>query len=421
MKKTMKYVLGLALTVFLVSCGSGGGGGSSSGGTSPVTIAIGNTGAAGAGVVSSQGYTTAIPSDVETIEVIILSGNTQLVDETYNVSGQSGFTETYDLPNGENIFQVIARNSHGSTRYFGDTTENVTGPMLVRVLMEPFLCYTYSIKEVPFQWDGTPDPQISETGDDEHHVYTLPWTFAFYGKAFPEITQDSNGNIWFEHPNDNYEIDLPSGDGFGRVISAWNDDLDSDDYGDGFEIQYKTDPERVVLSWDTETHEDRNSDYLNRFEVVLFPDGRIRIDYKYFDCSYCYDNGSGISRGDEVHYINLTEMYDYVYNLEGRSFLFTCDIKPSSSNPLVLKPASTEIIGYTDDSVTFTASGGVPPYTWSNAGSGGRLTVINDTQAEWSEDYDYCGMDGPETATVTVTDSEGNSFTSTINIPYDEC
>jgi hypothetical protein len=42
MKKTVKYVLGLTLALFLVSCGSGGGGSAGTGGTSKVTIAIGD-------------------------------------------------------------------------------------------------------------------------------------------------------------------------------------------------------------------------------------------------------------------------------------------------------------------------------------------------------------------------------------------
>ncbi|GEM_PF-3397853 len=90
-----------------------------------------------------------------------------------------------------------------------------------------------------------------------------------------------------------------------------------------------------------------------------------------------------------------------------------------SAPPLVLTPPSATVVGYTGDTVLFTVSGGVPPYTWSNGGDGGALTVLNATQAVWDEDYDFCDITG--TATVTVTDSEGNSVTVIIDIPTEVC
>jgi hypothetical protein len=293
-----------------------------------VTIAIGDVSPSGSGVVSSQGFSTAIPSTVNTLEVIISHGGDKKVDETYNVAGQPGFMKTYDLPNGSTLFEVIARDADGITNYFGKTTESVSGATFVQVFMNPIICNYYSVQEVPFQWDGTPDPEKSDYGDDTSHSYTMPWSFFFYSQSFTSVTQDSNGNIWFEYSNDDYNFDLPTGGGHGRVISAWNNDLKSYYYGDGFEVQHKSDPERVVFRWETETYEDADDALLNEFEVVLFPDGSIRVDYNLFDCSYCDDSGSGISSGDGVNYISLTDEYDDVYYLEGRSFLFTCEAAP---------------------------------------------------------------------------------------------
>jgi YVTN family beta-propeller protein len=89
------------------------------------------------------------------------------------------------------------------------------------------------------------------------------------------------------------------------------------------------------------------------------------------------------------------------------------------AKPLTISPSTATITGYTGDQVTFTASGGVPPYTWSRSGYGGSLSVLNATQAVWDEDYDYCDVTG--TATVTVTDSVGSSVTAIINIPDEDC
>jgi hypothetical protein len=327
MKKTIIYLLGLTLAVFLLSCGSGGGGSASSG-TSLVTIAIGDVSATGSGIVTSQGFSSAIPAGVETLEIIISFGQGKIVDEVHNVAGQAGFAITYDLPNGENLFEVIARDSNGITNYFGKTIKSINGATLVQVFMNAILCNSYSVQEVPFQWDGAPHPELSDYGDDESHLYSMPWSLTFYGQSFTEVTQDSNGNIWFEYNNDAYAFDLPTGGGHGRVISVWNDHLKSYYYGDGYEVQHKSSPERVVFRWDTETYSDDDDDYVNEFEAVLFPDGSIRFDYRSFECYYCDDSGSGISSGDGVNYISLTDLYGYVYNLEGRSFLFTCETAP---------------------------------------------------------------------------------------------
>ncbi len=82
---------------------------------------------------------------------------------------------------------------------------------------------------------------------------------------------------------------------------------------------------------------------------------------------------------------------------------------------------SATVVGYSGDTVTFTASGGVLPYSWSNTGYGGRLGFdgLDDTQARWHENNDYCDETG--TATVTVTDSIGSRVTAIINIPTEDC
>ncbi len=81
---------------------------------------------------------------------------------------------------------------------------------------------------------------------------------------------------------------------------------------------------------------------------------------------------------------------------------------------LTISPASATVEEYSGDTVTFTASGGVAPYTWEITSGKGLLKVLNATQAQYDESYDYCA----ETATVVITvkDSAGSSATAIINV-----
>jgi len=66
--------------------------------------------------------------------------------------------------------------------------------------------------------------------------------------------------------------------------------------------------------------------------------------------------------------------------------------------------------------VTFTANGGVPPYTWSTDDpTAADLTVLNATQAQWDwlgTGPAFCPNDG--TITVTVTDSKQNTISASV-------
>ena len=89
-----------------------------------------------------------------------------------------------------------------------------------------------------------------------------------------------------------------------------------------------------------------------------------------------------------------------------------------SGAPLAISPLTSNIDGCTGTEITFTASGGVPPYSWSVTGVGwntppGDPVVLNATQATWDEDDDFC--DGG-TASITVEDNTGATATAQVFI-----
>ncbi len=85
---------------------------------------------------------------------------------------------------------------------------------------------------------------------------------------------------------------------------------------------------------------------------------------------------------------------------------------------LTVSPSTATVVGYTDDSVTLTASGGTPPYSWSASAGFIPAPTSGVSQITWFEDYDFCD---PGTATVTVQDSAGGSATATIDLPTTDC
>lgn len=176
----------------------------------------------------------------------------------------------------------------------------------------------YQMSEVSSAWEGTPaDRLVSETasyqfnyGDEDQIVFDLPWAFSFYGEPYTRITVDTNGNIWF---GTNPVSTTP-------VVSAWNADLSSYALGGVF-VQHKTSPERVVVEWQTETLLDQGYYRPNVFEVVLYSDGLIQLNFKTFDVIQGEDSGSGLFSGDGMTFINLSATYGDVHTLAGRSFL----------------------------------------------------------------------------------------------------
>ncbi|HDH50328.1 MAG TPA: hypothetical protein ENH04_02875 [Nitrospirae bacterium] len=136
-----------------------------------------------------------------------------------------------------------------------------------------------------------------------------------------------DGNIWFETDTNDYDFNLRTCDDNGPCIAGWNQDLDSEDYGE-YRVQRKTDPDRVVIEWITETYDDNDDglDVLNNFEIILYKNGEIRVNYNYFNCAICRDSSSGVSKGvpNGSVYTSLTEKFGPVPGLGQTSYIFTC-------------------------------------------------------------------------------------------------
>lgn len=181
---------------------------------------------------------------------------------------------------------------------------------------------------IPAVWDGAGGDRLADPGtgydytygDESFVTFALPWNFNFYGLSYGQITADTNGNIWFGYAGTANSFDLAN-NGKGPVIAAWNDDLSSTFEGGVF-IRHKSDPERVVIEWRSESYSDEGFELPNAFEVVLYPSGDIRIDYESFSVVEARDSGSGISNNNDTS-TSITSPTAPVYLLAGSSHALT--------------------------------------------------------------------------------------------------
>src|ERR1039457_2730490 len=273
----------------------------------------------------------------------------------------------------------------------------------------------YTVTEATAVWDGTDaDPlKITTTdydyayGDEESVTYNLPWNITFYGQNYSRITADTNGNVWFTANNSASSFNLAS-TGRGPVIAAWNNDLSSSFQGGVF-IQHKTNPERIVIEWQAETYTEQGQNIPNNFAVVLFPDGRIRNDYKSFTTLTGDDSGSGTSRGDSSAYLNLTSLYGNAFTLTGRSFQFV--------------PQSLFSVTVTKTGTGGGSISGNPPGISCGAscssnfaqGAAVTLTAVPDFGSVFDGWSGACSGTGPCTLSVTAVKNVSASFSPTVS------
>jgi len=298
----------------------------------------------------------------------------------------------------------------------------------------------YQLSEVAVAWDGTDANRTKESnadctytyGDESSVSYNLPWSFTFYGQSYSQITVDTNGNVWFAATGSAHSFNLAT-TGRGPVIAAWNNDLSSYYYGGVF-IQHKTNPERVVIEWQAETYSEEGYYKPNTFEVVLYPNGNVRIDYKSFTAAVAKDFGSGISKNDGSHYLNLTTLYGNAFNFAGNSFVFVntysmtasviggngsitpnnATVNNGDSTTFTLTPATGyHLTMLTDNGLNLTDSVSGDTYTISNIAANHTVVAVFAVNT-YSMTASVSGVNGsitPNSATVNYGDS--TTFTIT--------
>jgi len=167
-----------------------------------------------------------------------------------------------------------------------------------------------------FYWeDITGPPDVSVSWFDNYYAFQMfgYFSFPFYGYGYDIIIFNRRGSIWFDTNRDWCHFDLPTAGGSGQpVMAVYNDSLrhlwGHYSRGESWEL---FNPNRELVRWTYTCIGDTT-----QFEAVLFGDGTIRFNYIKCDIDTFYnDGGSGISRGDGIHYSSITEDYGPVYEL----------------------------------------------------------------------------------------------------------
>lgn len=135
--KSIAIILIILLTAFMLSCG-GGGGSVSNSGVTKVTVSIGQSKLASFIDNLSTRSSSAIPSNVASVRIVISGDGTVLFDNTYDVAGSTQIVESYNVPNGLNRdFFAVAMDANGASLFQGDTKADLDGtPRDITIQME---------------------------------------------------------------------------------------------------------------------------------------------------------------------------------------------------------------------------------------------------------------------------------------------
>jgi hypothetical protein len=162
----------------------------------------------------------------------------------------------------------------------------------------------------PLEWSVPPSMEYIETdlgssqfaevgtaqgwhADDHLWVYTLPFTFPFFGSDYSDIRVCSNGFVDFGsfdgYSEDNSTENLVSN----KMIAPLWDDLRTD--GTGYDIYVdESEPNEVTIRWDARTY---YGSYSANFSLTLTDEGIIRFHYgsgnTNLTCTVGLSNGDG--------------------------------------------------------------------------------------------------------------------------------
>ncbi len=135
--------------------------------------------------------------------------------------------------------------------------------------------FTYNVQSVPYNWITTTN-QTGLTGDDQTKLFSLPFSFPFYGKNYNSVYICTNGFLSFTSNSNKYTPDpIPSTNAPNALVSPFWRDLNPSASGS---ITYYSGSDKFVVTWDNVKNYSNSNK--QTFQVVLYPDGTIEFRYK---------------------------------------------------------------------------------------------------------------------------------------------
>jgi Zn-dependent metalloprotease len=135
---------------------------------------------------------------------------------------------------------------------------------------------TYDVQSVAFTWENTTN-STGLTGDDQTKLFSLPFTFKFYGKNYNSVYVCTNGFLSFTSNSNKYRPDpIPNTNNPNAMIAPFWRDLNP--AAGGGSITYSSSSSKFIITWNNIKNY-RNSDR-QTFQVVLYSNGVIEFRYK---------------------------------------------------------------------------------------------------------------------------------------------
>ncbi len=166
------------------------------------------------------------------------------------------------------------------------------------------------------------------------------------------------------------------------------------------------------MEWQTESFSAQSAAKVNKMQVVLFQDGRIQVNYGVFADPAASDAGSGLSKGDGIEVLNVSQLYGPVPSLQGRSFLI---------EKFVPQLFDVDTINVPVTSGAYTVEG--------NRYSGAAIAATADTSAtigavsyptatRWQFEVQQL-VEGDNTLLVTMTPATGDPVEESATVVYE--
>ncbi len=175
------------------------------------------------------------------------------------------------------------------------------------------------------------DNSFAEIGDPQslkgYHMvmlYTLPFTFPFYGNEYTEVQINSSGAIcvgnqggcgWYSWgTNGGYDL---SATDFGPMIIPLGEDYDPG--MEGYDTFIYEGDNYVTIRWHTLEWIGGGSNTFD-FSATLFADGNVRFDYGTNPALFPYGAIVGVTAGDGIHYVESEYNLQNNFNSINSSF-----------------------------------------------------------------------------------------------------
>jgi hypothetical protein len=446
MKKLLMILL-LALLTININCGGGGGSGSSAK-TSLVTITVGNSSSGQAmGLLYKQSTPyvglAAVPSNVYKIDFTIAAPDMPTITKEVLVAGQASITESFSVPNGDNrYFLVEAKNASGIVLYRGYITVNLFGKPISLII------YMSALDTAPPTVIST-SPANSATGVPITSVIIITFSETIDPSTFNSTTftlRNNGNNVAGIITVDGAVVTFTPSSAlsysttYTGTITAGVGDL----AGNAMAADYiwsfttgavpDTTPPTVtavspgigatdvpITSTLTATFsEAMNASTINTSTFTLSGSGPVSGAVTYAGTTATFTPSSNLAYDTTYTATITTGVGDLAGNAMAADYpwSFTTGAPPA----LTILPSSTTVAALTNpdgnvsDDLTFTISGGTPPYNVTSD----NTTLIASPGAVAGNTFtiDPNSTCTGATVTLTATDSLGTTVTATITVGH---